>query len=149
MTRLRQVLGLESAERRLLIRCACLLAVIRVGLYLTSLRRLRVFMARGARWRREARPGRRASVRQIAWAVRAAARNVPGATCLLQALAAEFLLVRNGYAARVRIGIARTEDRALEGHAWVESDGAVVVGGGDLARYTLVPALEGNRGGSE
>src|SRR5262249_3370253 len=139
----------ESADRRLLIRCACLLALIRVGLYLISLRRLQAFIARGPGWIRMARSSGCASVERIAWAVRAAARYVPGATCLPQALAAELMLVPNGHPARVRIGMTRTENRVLEGHAWVESDGAVVVGGGDLARYTLVPALDGNRGASE
>jgi len=149
VTALRRFVRLDSADRRLLIRCACLLAVIRAGLYLMPLRRLRVFITRGAGLRRVAHPSSRASVERIAWAVRAAARYVPSATCLPQALAAELMLLGNGHPARVRIGMARTEDRALEGHAWVESDGAVVVGGGDLARYTLVPALGRNRGVSE
>ena len=149
MTTIRRFFRLDSSDRRLLIRCACLVAVIRVGLWLMSLRRLRAFIARGALSRRVVRPSRRASLETIAWAVRAAARYVPGATCLPQALAAELMLLRNGYPAHVRIGVARSGDRTLEGHAWVENDGAVVIGGGNLARYTLVPALEWNRGAGE
>jgi hypothetical protein len=148
MTRLRQFFQLDSAERRLILQCACLLAAMRVGLWIMSVRRLQALVIRGARRREAALSGARPSVERIARAVRAAARYVPGATCLPQALTAEFVLMRHGYPARVRIGMARTEDRALEGHAWVESGGAVVAGGGDVGRFTPVPVL-GNRGGTE
>jgi Transglutaminase-like superfamily len=144
VTTIRRFFQLGNEERRLLIRCSCVLAVIRVGLWLMSLRRLRAFIARAADWRRGAHRSSRASVERIAWAVRAAARYVPGATCLHEALAAELMLVHNGHPARVRIGMAKTEKRALEGHAWVESDGAVVLGGGDVARYVTVLVLDGN-----
>ena len=142
MTRVSKFLRLERGERRLLVRCACVLAAMRVGLCVVSLRKLHALVTRAARRRRALPAARRHSVEDIEWAIRAAARHVPGATCLPQALAAELMLTRHGHPARLRIGMAMTGNRTLEGHAWVESDGAIVLGGHDLTRYTPLPALE-------
>jgi len=84
-----------------------------------------------------------------AWAIRTAARFVPRATCLVQALAAHRLLARLGYDSRLHIGVAKpprnapgagngpVEDWASEfdAHAWVEYGGAVLVGVSET-RYT-------------
>jgi hypothetical protein len=53
---------------------------------------------------------------------------VPGATCLTQALAAQVLLERYGLPTRLHMGIVRDEGQAVRGHAWVESQGAAVIG---------------------
>lgn len=77
----------------------------------------------------------------IAWAVNVVGRYVLGDnTCLTQALAAELLLRRRGYRAHTRIGVAKGYKGNLEAHAWVESDGQVVVGGprAALTRYTVM-----------
>lgn len=80
----------------------------------------------------------------IGWAVATAARRIPAATCLTQALAAQYLLRRRGLEADLRIGVARAAGEPLEAHAWVESRGQVVVGG--VARpYTPLPSLGGER----
>ena len=78
-------------------------------------------------------------VQRIAWAVRAASKGVPHATCLTQALAAQVLFVRHQYAVDLRIGVAKGEAGGLEAHAWLEHGGRVVVGNvRDLKRYTLL-----------
>ena len=145
MTALRRLFRLSVAERRLLVGCVCSLAAMRVGLSVISLRMLHALVTRCAHSSKGTGLRDRPSVDRIAWAVRAASRFVPGGTCLPQALAAEFMLIRHGYPAQLRIGMARMAD-ALEGHAWVECNGAVVVGGGDVGRYTALPVLDGNRG---
>lgn len=72
-----------------------------------------------------------------------AARVVPRATCLPQALAAESLLTRGGIAADLQIGVMKTPAGKLLAHAWVESDGRIIVGDlpGGLGAYTRLPAL--------
>ena len=75
----------------------------------------------------------------LAWAVRAAARYVPRATCLTQALTLEALLADVGLTADVRIGVARASDGSFEAHAWVVGDHEVLIGGRrDLARFALL-----------
>jgi hypothetical protein len=159
--RLARFLGLAAPDRRLLLRALCALAAARVGLLFLPLRTVHGIAADGIAFHgiaarrasgaaRPATPGARPgfpapdrpSAERIAWAVRAAARYVPGATCLPQALAARFLLARHGHPARLRIGVAVTDERAIAGHAWVESDAGVVLAGAEVARYAALPALE-------
>lgn len=52
---------------------------------------------------------------------------MPGATCLVQALAGMALLARQGHAATLCIGVTK-RDAAFGAHAWVECDGRAVVG---------------------
>jgi hypothetical protein len=76
------------------------------------------------------------------WAVETAARHgFPSATCLTQALAVQVLLARRGYPAILHVGVAR-HDKELKAHAWVESEGEVVIGGFELERYTPLAALQ-------
>ena len=73
-------------------------------------------------------------------AVRRASRVIPGSRCLPQALATHTMLARRGIASDVRFGVARDGQRGFEAHAWVELDGAVVIGKlRDLHRYEPLP----------
>nr|WP_276202869.1 lasso peptide biosynthesis B2 protein [Brevundimonas nasdae] len=67
------------------------------------------------------------------WAVAKAARASFGATCLPQALAAQVLLVLQGYAGTVRIGVRRGSSGQIQAHAWVLSGEKIVVGDDDEA----------------
>jgi hypothetical protein len=79
---------------------------------------------------------------QIRWAMHHAQRVIPRATCLPQAIAAESLLTRGGLPAHLQIGVKKTSDGRLTAHAWVESDGRIVVGNlRDLDAYTRLPTL--------
>jgi Transglutaminase-like superfamily len=94
--------------------------------------------------RRLARPGQRApeaSLEELAAALDRAARAVPRATCLVRALAGAVLLARHGHPASLRIGVAPGRPRTVA-HAWVESDGAVLVGADGQGDYTPLPAIE-------
>ena len=80
---------------------------------------------------------------QIRWAMSHAQRVVPRATCLPQALAAEALLMRGGLPADLRIGVKKEPSGKLLAHAWVESNGRIVVGDlpGGVDVYTRLPAI--------
>ena len=124
MSPLRRFWRLPSPERKLLVGAVALVTAVRIGVALCGFTLLRRALARLVR--------RRAAVplppERIGWAVRAAARRVPGArTCLVEALAAETLLARHGHAAQLRIGIARA-GAGIEAHAWLEREGHPVFG---------------------
>ena len=68
-------------------------------------------------------------------AVRTAARYVPGATCLTQALALQAMLTRHGYASSLHIGVEKGPDRAFGAHAWVRCGDEIMIGGDDSDRY--------------
>jgi hypothetical protein len=78
------------------------------------------------------------------WAVRLASRYVPRATCLVQALATQSLLGRNGHAGEVHIGVALDPKLGFRAHAWVESRGEVLIGGSEeLDGYSPLLVLDG------
>ncbi|KKN63847.1 hypothetical protein LCGC14_0497770 [marine sediment metagenome] len=69
-------------------------------------------------------------LREIAWSVSATARLVPGATCLTQALAGDWLLARRGRTGEIQLSLPVGE--ASEGfrpHAWLICNGHIVLGG--------------------
>lgn len=144
MKRLRKFLHLTSGDRRLLVGTALLLGVIRLGLRSIPFRTVRRVVNWLAQWSsRSARRADRFSVDRLVWAVTVTSRYVPKATCLTQVLATQVLLGRYGHQpAQLRVGIARGKGGQLEAHAWLENQSKVLVGGGDLSRYTLLPDLE-------
>lgn len=145
MRRLRSFLRLPGTEQRLLLKATLLLATIRLGLWLLSFETLRRLLAGFSNT-----PGGRlrdtdpSSLREVTWAVETAARCIPGAaTCLTLALTAQVLLMRRGHGAVIHIGIAKGDEERFLAHAWVESEGKVVIGGHEIERYTPLASLKG------
>jgi hypothetical protein len=156
MRRLHSLLRLAPADRRLLIETALLLAAIRLGLSLLSFRTvLNLLTAILRKPKLETRSPeletfrsqstQQLSSNRIVWAVELASRHVPATSnCLIRALATNALLARQHYPARLHIGVAKGTDNKLQAHAWVESDGKVVIGGSELGEF--VPLSEANLG---
>jgi len=113
------------------------MGVVKAGLSVLSLRAVRGLLERLP----SASPSG-VGLAEVARAVARAAAVMPRASCLLQSLAALALLDRRGHPARLRLGFSGG-GRRLEGHAWVESGGRIVAGGGDPAAYVPAP----DRGG--
>lgn len=76
-------------------------------------------------------PVPRADLAEVAWSVSAAARLVPGATCLTQASAGQLLLARRGFATTIRLSVPARADRpgSLAPHAWLMAGDTIVLGG--------------------
>lgn len=144
MELLRKFLRLPTAERRLLIETALLLEAIKLSMRLLQFRTLRRLLVRVTD-AASAKPQYidHLPVERVAWAVEATSRHTPGAkTCLTQALATQVLLARRGHPALLRIGVAKGEQKQFQAHAWVESEGKVVIGGSEPGRYTPLAGLE-------
>lgn len=143
MELLRRFLLLPTADRWLLIKAALLLEAIRLGMRLLQLQTLRRLLARMADApARRPRHAKHASADRVAWAVEVASRHTLGVkSCLTQALAAQVLLARRGYPALLHIGVTRGEREQFRAHAWVESEGKVVIGGSELERFTPLAVL--------
>jgi len=89
---------------------------------------------------RAARSAPNVDVDAIARAVSRAARRVPRATCLTQAIAASMMLGRRGVPATIRFGAAREPRGRFIAHAWVECQGRIVIGGvTSPQRYAAFP----------
>jgi Transglutaminase-like superfamily len=130
--RLHRFASLTAGERRLVVRAAFFLTAFRLGLLVLPFHQL---LALVRPVERVAEPGRFDPAR-IAWAVQAASRYVPGATCLVQALTGKVLLERDGWPASLRIGVAKDVHERFQAHAWVECRGAVVIGASGVGDYT-------------
>jgi hypothetical protein len=144
MRLLRKFLGLTPVERRVLLKATFLLTVIQLALGrvpFTTLRRLVTGdAANGGR-----APDRPGFADTVVWAVTAASRRVPGrTTCLSQALTVQALLARNGYPSRLQVGVVRGKQGAVEGHAWVECEGRVLIGGtpAEVGNFTPLAAFD-------
>lgn len=144
MKRLRKFSRLSGIERRLLLKAALLLVVVRLGLWLLpfeTLRRLLVGFSEGPV---RLRNTDQSSEGEVTWAVEKAGRFMPwAATCLTLALTAQVLLLRRGHGAVIHIGVAKGGAEHFLAHAWVESGGKIVIGDHELERYTPMASLEG------
>jgi hypothetical protein len=138
MNQLQRFAALPSGERRLLARAGLAVAAVRVALWLLPFRWLceRASAAPAAL----RRPGE-LPARKLAWAVDVVARRIPGASCLTQALALQWLLVRQGERSRIHVGVSRSDPRGLHSHAWVEVGGEVLIGGEGLEGLMPIYAL--------
>jgi len=119
------VFSLSGSEMIFLCRCLLVVTAVRLGLTLLSYNRVRNLVTR-LDARQCASTG---ELRRVAWGVAAAARFVPYATCLTQALSGQYLLARQGNASTIRIGIERGTGEQLKAHAWLVSDDHIVLGG--------------------
>jgi hypothetical protein len=140
MRRIYKFLNLSSTEQCLLIRTWILLGSIRLGMGLFPFSTLRKLLSR-------LKPqsngiGKKFSKEQLVWSVTVVSRYIPKATCLAQAITTQLLLQKAGHQACLHIGVTEAEKGGLKAHAWVESQGKVLIGGIELNQYTHLLALE-------
>jgi hypothetical protein len=82
-------------------------------------------------------------VSRLVWAVRAASRRVPMASCLTQSLALQFLLIRAGHSSQLHIGVKKDPQTGFQAHAWVESAGCMLLSTpAEVVGYSRMLALE-------
>lgn len=120
-----RIFSLSGSEMIFLGHCLLVVATVRLGLTLLSYNRVRSLVTR-LDARQCASMG---ELRRVAWGVAAAARFVPYATCLTQALSGQYILARQGNESTIRIGIERGTGEQLKAHAWLVSDNHIVLGG--------------------
>ena len=123
--------ALAPGDRRLVREALLWFLAIRVALRIVPFGRIAGWAERRHRGRegraRPAAPGETPA--RIGWATAAVARRVaPPRSCLAQALTAQVMLGARGRAATIRFGAKREGAAPLDAHAWLECDGAVLVG---------------------
>jgi hypothetical protein len=138
--RINRFLALPSADRRLLCEALLTVLLVRAALWVLPLR-----MIHGRLVRLGPVAARRPAidVDRLSRAVGIAAKRVPAASCLTQALALQALVRRRGSSSRVRVGFRLEPSGELSGHAWLERDGEVLIGGGRLDEFRTLLKLEG------
>lgn len=134
MRRIAAFWALSGEDRRLLIEAFAACVHSRLVLYVVSASRLRRMVTRSGR--------NGAPVERIVWAVRTASRWTPGTTCLIAGLALQRMLGRHGHSSELHIGVSRSGG-VFAAHAWVERDGRVLVGEGELDTYVRLVSWKG------
>jgi hypothetical protein len=131
--------NLPSRERRLFLRALPLVVAVRAALWVLPWRWTLGLTRRLSATRARRAPG---TVDEVVRAVVRAAGRVPRATCLTRAIATSLMLARRGTPASIRFGVARDPGGRFIAHAWVESEGRIVIGGTTSPRrYASFPAV--------
>jgi hypothetical protein len=143
-TRFRRFIALPADRKRAFLTAIAMLVAVRISLWVATVERVESSARRHARRTPDTRSPTPGGADRIAWAVGSAARFVPGASCLAQAIAAEALLIRAGHPAEIRFGVTKDGRGRIDAHAWVEVSGRVILGDDDdLKRYVpLEPGAE-------
>ena len=132
--------ALPPHHRRLLITALTLVAVVRLALWILP-SRIIVRSVRGVGLTYPDGVVPRVDVNAITWAVDAASRRIPRATCLTQAIAAQLLLRRHGFQSQLCLGVARDVGGEFRAHAWLERNGRIVMGANGARNFTRLPDL--------
>jgi hypothetical protein len=135
MSRSLKFLRLSPDRRWLLCKTVVLLAAIRLSLSVFPFPVVRPLIDRSSQ-RSDRLTDNPPPAEQLAWATTVAGRIVPGGGhCLSQALTLRTLLGRRGYSSEICFGVCEVTDASFGAHAWVEHEGAVLIGGGNLNRF--------------
>lgn len=133
-------------KKVLIVKTLLLVALVRLGLSLLSFKRMRLALSRAAKFLRDRRPVDDQFIQDIPWAVSVVAqRMLADGPCLTQALAVQFLFDRREYPTELKIGVLKGSQGELIAHAWLESQGQILIGGTpeSLARYAPLVSIEG------
>lgn len=122
---------MSQFDRSLLLRAFWVVVAVRVGLAVLPFASVERLFRRLARVTATRTP-RHELVPSIVSAVTVAANHVPGSSCLTRALATRSLLARYRVPAHLCIGFGRGQGGVMRGHAWLEREGIVVMGDGEL-----------------
>jgi Transglutaminase-like superfamily len=145
MRRLCRFLHLSWTDKALLLQAFFLLTVVRLGLWCLPFQTLRKLLARTAARGSVSVPrhsGQADPSQRVIWAVAVVGNHFPSiGTCLMQALAAHVLLGRRHCPAQLHIGVTRDGKGKFLGHAWLESNGNVILGGEALRQQHYTPLL--------
>jgi hypothetical protein len=121
-------IGRHPAEQWMLVKALVVVTAVRIALTTVPYRRVEAWSAR--------RPGQESDATlsprhaRTLWAVGAVSSRLLGKRpCLVQAIAARWMLGRQGLDTDLRIGVARKAGELLLAHAWLERDGRVLIGG--------------------
>ena len=121
---------LNVADWSLVARAFMVVVSVRIALWTLPFKVTQVWVDRFRATTGPVRELDRHTINRTAWAVIAVSRRVPGATCLTQGMATQILLGRLGQESKLHLGVSRKNNGKFEAHAWVETQGRVINGGG-------------------
>lgn len=121
--------GSLPARSWLALQSLCVLYAVRLALWALPFGRVLAYAARPANRSQQIPDQAVGNAHRMAGSFEAASRFVPRATCLVRALALQVLLARKGIPSRTHLGVQKTNSTQLAGHAWLECEGEILMGG--------------------
>ena len=120
-----------------------LVLLVRIALWLVAFQSIHKYLLDRSRRKQSNQALTHAQIYKICWGVSSSARRIPKASCLTQALVAQYLLLIKGVDAFLRLGVSRNAKGKFDAHAWVEVDGKIVIGENEeISRFIPLPVLE-------
>jgi hypothetical protein len=136
MTKLIIFFQLKATDRHLFLFAIVVILIVRLGLSLLTFQHFLTLYEKLREYQKKRGCSPMLHPERIGWAVDAAGQYVPGAKCLAKALAGQLLLGHWGRPSKVRMGIVKDGSNFVKGHAWLESDGIIIIGGRvDLSQF--------------
>lgn len=143
MKRIHKFLRLSLPEQRLLVKSFFILAGVGAGLKLLPFNTVRRLLMRLTPAVEATTSADAKLILRVSWAIETVSNYLPSMTCLPKALTTHLLLSRVGQPAALRIGVAKSLEGQFQAHAWVESNGCIVMGKvANLHRFAVLPPLE-------
>ena len=141
---LKRFVALPTDRRAISIEAVITLGVARLLVLTVPIRWIARRARATGRPRSCAQPGETGDiVREVGWAVRAAAPKTPWkSACLAQALAGKWMLGRRGLHVTIRLGVAKDADGNLQAHAWLCAGDTILTGGAQVRRFESLGDLE-------
>jgi len=140
MNLLRKFHRLPKREKHLFFRAVFMLFYYRIRLKTTSLQTLFTSVCNRSQKIQLYKKDQSITPERIGRLISRAARFVPYATCLSQALVGKILFAENGYTTEFHIGVCKDTAAGFEAHAWLSLDEKIILGyHPDLSRYKELP----------
>ncbi len=130
-TKITKFLALTTAQKSCLLKIYVLLWHVRMRLWLFSYIHTRQWAdeCSNALNQRTLREECDADMVEIIRLLATAARYVPNATCLTQAIVGSMLLRKQGINTALHIGVKKGIAGDIEAHSWLEYNGEIILGG--------------------
>jgi len=138
MELIKKIWSQPASDRPLLLTVTLLLITIKLGLKVMKFQTLQSLLEKISQPQKK----RKYTQYKIIWAITIISPYIPGIVCLQRAMAAQFLLRKQGYPTDLRIGAAKNQAGEMIFHAWVENKGKAVIGGlGNMQKKGFKPLI--------
>ena len=139
---LSRVWGCTSQEWRLLINAVWSLALARSAVTFLPFRRIAAGLGDVKTEFLTTDVGENPEIEQIRWAIQAISCRLPGTRqCLVQGLAAKWMLQRRRIPSTLYFGVAKDSAGNLLAHAWLRSGSQMVTGAEGRKQYAVVASF--------
>lgn len=142
-SRWQKFLGQNGRKRFLLFEATCFLAIGRMALLFFQFSEIAKMLGRTASTAdMNLSPGADTEAEQVGWGVETMARHVPWkCSCLVQALAAFWMLSRRGIVGTVHFGVAPAAGKKFNAHAWLRCGSRIITGGNNLDQFKVLTSF--------